>query len=449
MLRRLGFLGRVVLIVLALFVALAALGLVLGIVAREQRETGAERFPIPAQAAAIVELIEATPVGERTRVLKAVTSDTFQVRIAEALEAGFLKGTRMPSVEWLVGQYLETMTDREVLAFRSQSEAARPILRPFERLAGARRSPIVIAVALKDGGYAVFEVRGNASRRVFGIPIGFGIGLFGCLFAVIALWAIAREARPLRELARSLAGFAGDGIPREVRPHGAPEIRGLINTTNHMQSRISALIKGRTMLLGAVSHDLKTYITRLRLRAEMIENEDQRVRVERDLDDITALIDDALRVARGTSLPERRERIDMRALVADEISQRQDLAVELTPETAGEMSIEGDPVALRRALSNLIDNARRYGSRCRVAVQSADKMIAILVEDDGPGIPEAEHEAVFEPFYRLETSRSRATGGSGLGLAISRQIAEAHGGTLLLEQSSLGGLRAELRLRAR
>ena len=446
MLGRLSFFGRVVLIVLALLVAFAALGLVLGILARDRRETGAERFPIPAQAAAIVELIDATPPADRARVLKAVTSDTFHVRIVGASEAGSLDGSRMPGVEWLLGQYLESLPDREVLAFRQSSEPARPIVRLLERLSGDRRAPISIAVALLDGNYAVFEIRGDASRRVFGIPVGLGIGLFGCLFAATAMWAIAREARPLRALARSLSLFAGDGLPREIEPRGAPEIRRLIATTNDMQGRISALIKGRTMLLGAISHDLKTYITRLRLRAETIENEDQRVRAERDLDEMTALIDDALSVARGATVSDRRESVDLMALVTDEIVRRQDNAIEFAACSESKVAVHGDPIALRRVIANLIDNARGHGSRCRVSLGLVDSMVTIAVEDDGPGIPEGEREAVFEPFYRLEKSRNRSTGGSGLGLAIARQITEAHGGVMKLGASALGGLRAELRL---
>jgi two-component system, OmpR family, osmolarity sensor histidine kinase EnvZ len=446
MLGRLSFLGRVVLIVLALFFALAALGLVLRITARDRQDAGAERFPIPAQAAAIVELIDATPAADRARVLKAVTSDMFHVRIVDAPEGGLLKGIRMPGVEWLVGQYLETMTDREVLAFRRAPESARPVVRLFARLAGERRSPIAIAAALSDGRYAVFEIRGDAGRRVFGIPVGLGIGLFGGLFAAIAMWAIAREARPLRELAQSLAGFAGDGVPREIQPRGAPEIRRLITTTNDMQGRISGLIKGRTMLLGAISHDLKTYITRLRLRAETIKDEDQRTRAERDLDDMTALIDEALSVARGTTVSDRRVRIDLRDLVIDEVARRQEQAIQFVHGTKAETPVRGDPVALRRVIGNLLDNAGRYGKQCRVALRRMDDMIVATIEDDGPGIPEAERAAVLEPFYRLEKSRSRSTGGSGLGLAIARQIAEAHGGTIVLGTSSLGGLRADLQL---
>lgn len=440
----LGFLSRIALILLALFLALAALSIFLTTLAREQRETGIERFPVPAQTAAIVELLDTTPTADRARVLKAVTSETYHVRIAESPGEDLSKGRRMPGVEWLVGQYLETLMNREVRAVRVAPDTTRPLLLFLDRLTSGRRRNIAIAVALRDGNYAVFEIRGDASRRVFGIPIGLGIGLLGSLFAAIALWAVAREARPLRELAQSLSAFAKDSIPREITPRGAPEIRRLIATTNDMQSRISALVKGRTMLLGAISHDLKTYITRLKLRAEMIDNEDQRLRAVGDLDEMTALIDGALAVARGTMVSEHRERIELANLVDQEIASRQDPAIELVSASEREAQIDADPVAIRRILSNLLDNARKYGTRCRVALRTQDGTVEISVEDNGPGVPEAEREAIFEPFYRLDASRSRATGGSGLGLAIARQIAEAHRGTIRLDLSELGGLRADI-----
>ena len=255
MLARLSLAGRLVLIVLSLLLALAALGLTLSIAARERRATGTEHFPIPAQAAAIVELLDATPAADRPRVLKAVSSRSFQVKIVDLPKVARLGGSRLPGVEWLVAQYLETMMDREVMAFRTAPEKSRPMLRILERIAGDARSQISLAVALRDGNYVLFEVHGDASRRIFGVPIGLGIGLFGCLFAAIALWAIAREARPLRDLAHSLAAFAGDGAPREIRPSGAPEVRRLIAATNDMQGRISTLIRAGASCSRESVHD--------------------------------------------------------------------------------------------------------------------------------------------------------------------------------------------------
>src|SRR5208337_2964427 len=126
--------------------------------------------------------------------------------------------------------------------------------------------PLRLSVSLKNGGYAVFETRGEVSRRLFGVPPGFWLGALGSLIGISALLAIWRESAPLRKLSQAIASFSGDGEPVVVTPQGAPEISKLISAVNGMQERIAALLQGRTILLGAVSHDLKTYITRLRLR---------------------------------------------------------------------------------------------------------------------------------------------------------------------------------------
>ena len=446
---RLGFVGRVIMIVLALLIALAVISVVLSLLARERRETGTERFPVPAQAAAIVELLEATPPAERSRVLRAVSSESFLVRLVERAPDEIAGGIRMPGVEWLVAQYFEALDAREVIAYRWSPDGLRPVSRALDRMTGERRSPIAIAVRMRGGGYAVIELRGDGTRRVFGIPVGFWVGLLGSLLAALAVFAIIREARPLGELARSVEAFAGSGAPHQVTARGAPEIRRLIAATNTMQTRIAALIKGRTMLLGAISHDLKTYITRLRLRAEMIEPETDRQRAVRDLDDMTTLIDDALAVARGAAVSDRREAVDLKRLVADEIADRDHRHIDAAgAATVVGAVVSGDPVSLRRVFANLVDNACRLAPHCRVSLGRVGTVVELIVEDDGPGIPDAEREAVFEPFYRLDRARSLASANAGLGLAIARQIVEAHGGTITLDRSGLGGARFCVRLPA-
>jgi signal transduction histidine kinase len=229
-----------------------------------------------------------------------------------------------------------------------------------------------------------------------------------------------------------------------MEPAGAPEIRKLIVAVNEMRARISELIRGRTLLLGAISHDLKTYITRLRLRVEQLPDDAQRDKAVRDLDEMTRLLEDALAVARGGFAGNGRERVDLRALlsgiVEDRLLTRTGLRAEL-----GEapLWIEAEPVALRRLFGNLIDNALNFAAHCVVRLQRNGEAV-VLVDDDGPGIPEHMRASVFDPFFRLDTSRSRSTGGSGLGLAIVRQIADAHGARISLATSPEGGLRASV-----
>ena len=435
----LGFLGRLLLIVLALLVAFLALAVAMSFLAREQKDQGAERFPIPAQAAAIVKLLDQTPVAQRALVLKSVSNERFVVNVAESEPANDPILSRMPAVEWLVQQYLEILPKRTVKVYLGKRQNEGTMGRVFDRLTQFQDTPVSIQVSLQQGGFAIFQLRGDGSRRLFGIPVGFWLGVVGCLFAALAMWAIVREARPLAALSQSVEHFAQDGTARSMPERGAPEIRRLIGAVNQMQSRISTLLKGRTMLLGAISHDLKTYVTRLRLRTEFIEPASQRDKATSDIDDMTALIDSALAVARGTLTAERHDQVDLQQIVTEEIGRRSEAAISLEPQTRPSHFVEGDAVALRSMVSNLLDNAERYGNRCRVSIRSSGQTITLHVEDDGPGIAADDRELVFEPFYRLETSRSKVTGGSGLGLAITKQIVESHGGPIALSDAASGG----------
>ena len=150
-------------------------------------------------------------------------------------------------------------------------------------------------------------------------------------------------------------------------------------------------------------------------------------------------LDLALAVARGTLTAERHDQVDLQQIVTEEIGRRSEAAISLEPQTRPSHFVEGDAVALRSMVSNLLDNAERYGNRCRVSIRSSGQTITLHVEDDGPGIAADDRELVFEPFYRLETSRSKVTGGSGLGLAITKQIVESHGGTIALSDAASGG----------
>jgi signal transduction histidine kinase len=294
----------------------------------------------------------------------------------------------------------------------------------------------------------LFETRGEIARRLFGLPPGFWMGALGSLIGIAAILAIMREARPLRELSAAVARFAGEAKPFAVRARGAPEIRNLITAVNDMQARIAALVKGRTVLIGAVSHDMKTYITRLRMRAEMLVEDGQRERAVRDLEDMTTLIDDALAVVRGSAVSDRHEMLDLVPLIQADAADRPQGVLEIVRPEATPLLVNGDAAALRRLFGNLIDNALRFGRTCRVAVTRHGDFAAVLVDDDGPGIPPSERLAVFEPFYRLEPSRSRTTGGSGLGLAIAKQIVETHGGSIAVEASPLKGARLRVEIPA-
>jgi signal transduction histidine kinase len=442
MLRRLGFVGRLMAIVFLSLLALWVVGV--GWTYVTQSTSQPRTFiPLPKQAAAIVRLLEASDEVRRTEVLKATNSDSLTVTLSETLPETVPDKSRLPAVEWLVARYVDVLGDREIVAAFRNAPGTRLRELWWGPSASVFNQPLTLAIQLETGGYVVFETHGELSRRLFGLPPGFWVGILGALIGVAAIVAVAREARPLTELARAVSRFGDEATPVAIEASGAPEIANLIVAVNEMQARIAALMKGRTMFFGAVSHDLKTYITRLRLRAEAISDEDQQTRAVRDLDDMTMLIDDALAVARSSIVSGQRELVDLVALIANDIDRRPAGSVELCVDRAGApILVSADNLALRRLFDNLIDNALQFGTVCRVTLRKRDGTAVALIDDNGPGIPESERLAVLEPFYRLETSRSRSTGGTGLGLAIAKEIVTAHGGTIGLDTSPLGGTRA-------
>jgi signal transduction histidine kinase len=394
---------------------------------------------LPQRAAAIVEVLEATPPERRQTALEALSSESLKVSYRDHPPPPDPNMQRLPAIERVIGRYFAEVGGREVIAMLAPEKVPRWRQLRLGQYWLASREPLKVAIGLSTGGYVVLESCGEISPRVWGMPAGFAIGALGALVGLAAIIAIMREVRPLRRLAGSVARFSEGAVPDPVPPRGAPEIRRLIGAVNEMQERIAA--KGRTILLGSISHDLKTFLTRLRLRVEAIPETEQRSRAVRDLDDMTALIEDALALARGAAVSERREDVDVAQLVRQELGERGEQRATLRAAPHGPALVRGDAVALRRLFANLLDNALGFGAAAEVAIERTASEVAILVDDDGPGIPALERAAVFEPFYRVETSRSRETGGAGLGLAIARAIVEAHGGRISAEAAPRGGAR--------
>jgi signal transduction histidine kinase len=443
-LSRLGFTGRLMAIVLLALLAVVAISTGLAYVARKRGAIEANPMLLPERAAAIVEVLESTPPERRETALKALSSEALSVSYREEPPPPDPRMQRLPAVERVIGQYFLEVGGREVIAMLAPEGVPRWRQLRFGQYWLASREPLKVAIGLSTGGYAVLESRGDIGPRIWGLPPGFLIGALGALIGLAAITAIMREARPLRRLASSIQHFAGSAVPDPVAVRGAPEIRRLIGAVNEMQERIAGLVKGRTILLGAISHDLKTFLTRLRLRVEELPDAEQQARAVRDLDDMTALIEDALALARGASVSERREEVDVKGLIAREIADRKDGRLRLRNAPSSPATVRGDAVALRRLFANLLDNALRYGTAAEVALERSGCEIVVLIDDDGPGIPALERQAVFEPFYRVEPSRSRETGGAGLGLAIARAIVEAHGGRISADAAPRGGARIRM-----
>jgi signal transduction histidine kinase len=263
---------------------------------------------------------------------------------------------------------------------------------------------------------------------------------------VLSLIAVRWVTGPLSALA-SAAEKLGEDINRPPLPETGPsEAQRAARAFNTMQQRLSRFIADRTRVFTAMSHDLKTPITRLRLRTEMLEDEELRAKFAKDLQEMESMVTQTLDFMRDASTSEAVQRIDTMALLESLQTDYQDTGSKVEIEGRVEQPYPGRPLALRRCLSNLVDNAIRYGKCATIQLEDAADRLIIRVRDDGPGIPAEELAQAFEPFFRGEASRNRETGGTGLGLGIARNIARAHGGDLVLRNRAEGGLEAVLTL---
>ncbi|MGE4061997.1 MAG: ATP-binding protein [Rhodospirillaceae bacterium] len=262
----------------------------------------------------------------------------------------------------------------------------------------------------------------------------------------IIILGVALTTQRLSVLARA-ADRVGRGDTLEpIHESGTSEVRGLTQSFNTMSLRLRRFIEGRTQMLGAISHDLRTPITGLRLRAELVDDDENRDRMLAIIDELHHLTEATLALAREDSILERTDRVDVTSLVESIADDLSDVGMDVSCTVERGVTVCCRPFSLRRAIRNLAENGVKYGKRSRITLNTTEKYVRILIDDDGPGIPEDQLEKALLPFVRLEGSRSRETGGAGLGLAITRSIVLNHGGDLRLANRREGGLRAEILL---
>lgn len=269
------------------------------------------------------------------------------------------------------------------------------------------------------------------------------------IVVLASLWAVRRVTAPLGVVTRAARRFGRDVNAPPIAETGTLEMREVAQAFNEMQARLQATLRNRTTMLGALSHDLRTPLTLLRLRIETMPDSEDRARMLASVDTLEAMVTATLAYARDSMSVEPWRRTDTGALVESIVDDMADAGMPVTLVTAEGQVLPCQPTSLRRAITNLLDNAVKYGTRARVMVDGTRDGVRITIDDDGPGIPAEDRDRVFEPFFRLEPSRSRESGGTGLGLAIARAVAETHGGRIVLANRPEGGLRATLELPSR
>lgn len=309
----------------------------------------------------------------------------------------------------------------------------------------------VILLGLSDGELLRVQLRVPGGSGHFPPPLPNGsptfyFGLFLVLIGLLAYLVARMTARPIRQLAEA-AGALGSDLDRPPLPETGPtEIRQAASAFNAMQARIRRQVQHRTHMLAAITHDLQTPLTRLRLRFEKVTDDELRIKLIDDLAVMQSMVREGLDLARSMDSPEPLQRLDLDSLIDSVCADATDAGHDVKLTGRGGIAVMAQPNALRRCLTNLLDNAIKYGKLARLHVSRESDRLVLRIRDAGPGLPSDQLEAVFDPFFRLESSRSRDTGGTGLGLTIARNIAENHGGALALRNHPDGGLEATLQL---
>jgi signal transduction histidine kinase len=361
----------------------------------------------------------------------------------------FLPLPLSPDFEPTLQQQLQSLLGTAYrVSIAPTADAARraiPIPTPFfEPREGTNLQLHDITVGFPDGDAAVFRI-GHMPR---GAPLSrnlfFNLALLVVLL-VIALYVTARSiTRPLSNLVSAAESLGRNVRQPALEEKGARELQDAARAFNTMQDRLQRYLDSRTRVLAAMSHDLKTPLTRLRLQVEtQLDDPAIQARFGKELDEMESMVRGALALFRGLDDDEALAPIDVNALVSTLKSEFREMGADVTAEGQAQEPFVGKPQALRRLLTNLVANAVKFGTRAKIIVEDGTALV-IRVHDEGPGIPAEELERVFEPFYRVESSRNRDTGGTGLGLSIARDVAQAHGGSLVARNLPQGGLEALL-----
>ena len=306
-------------------------------------------------------------------------------------------------------------------------------------------APFDVAVQQADGKWKVVS-----PHRGFGLDPWQQRIMLLFVLSTLAMTPVAfifarRLSAPIQLFTDAAERFGRDPRAAPLSLQGSAEISVAVRAFNEMQERLRRYVEDRTAMVGAIAHDLRTPLTRLRFRIENVP-EDARAKMSGDIDQMEEMISAALTFVRDTSRPGERTPLELSSLLESVCDEMAETGADTEVERGQKVVLTGDPLALRRLFTNLLENAVKFGGRARARVYREGESAIVEIEDDGPGIPPEEAERVFEPFYRREPSRSRQTGGIGLGLAVVRSVARGHGGDVVLTNRPGGGLTARVQL---
>ena len=406
----------------------------------------------------LTKLVQDTPREGRERIVAGLSDQTFRISLSaqppaivpnddEVAVAQAIKEFLVDQLSLRQGQQPRvsaSVPDSPAFGRGGPMMGRGPMMHGFGGFGGFR--DLQVAVPLPDGQWLSFATALPESGSAFSRQFLLSMAIMGIVIFAVSFWAVRRVTAPLAAVSAAAERLGNDLNAPPMPEAGTIETRQASRAFNTMQSRLRSLIDNRTRMLAAISHDLRTPLTLLRLRAENVENPQERDKMLASIAEMDSMIGETLQFARDEANTETRRPTDIAALVQSIVDDMADAGMPVKMEPAEPIVYECRPDAFRRAIRNLLDNAVKYGKAASVAIQSTPKMIDIIIDDEGPGIPEQELTRVFDPFYRLEESRSRETGGVGLGLAIAQSIVQASRGDIVLSNRPTGGLRAQLEL---
>jgi signal transduction histidine kinase len=449
--------GQTVLILLAGLIASHTVGSWIYTADREQAVRAVGGFATAQRIANLTRLVGDTPREARQRIVAALSDQSFRISLSAEPVAVQTVDEDVPAAraikEFLIDQLsLEAARQPRVSASAAEGPpfgpghmmGHGPMMRGFGGFAGFR--DLQVSIPLADGAWLSFATALPAGGPAFSVRFLLSMGIMAIIILAVSVWAVRRVTAPLASLATAAERLGRDVNAPRLPETGTTETRQAARAFNDMQTRLRGLVENRTRLLAAISHDLRTPLTLLRLRAETVENAPERDKMLSTIAEMDGLIGATLQFARDENASEPRRPTDLTSLVQSIVDEMSDAGLPVRMAPAQPIVYECQPAALKRAVRNLLDNAVKYGKSGAAVIRRAPRTIEIDVDDDGPGIPQAELARVLEPFYRLEQSRSRDTGGVGLGLAITQSIVQAHGGTLTLSNRPTGGLHATIAL---
>ncbi len=439
--------GRIALILAGGFLAVQAVTTAIAISDRDALVARAGANQAAARIADAARIIVTTSGSERKRVMQVISNDTLKLAYSEPATSGAVV---MEQDEELILVARDALAQAlpEGMGFKvlnAQLVHFDPDYRLMSRF--SERSGVKIFAILLPGDGVSISVQSTIPARAsqWGRRLLRNLAIVDGVMVILCFFAVRLATRPLSVLA-SAAEELGRDIDRPPLPErGATELQRAARALNVMQDRLKRYVDTRVKILAAMSHDLKTPITRMRLRTELLEDAQVKAKFARDLDELQQMVVSTLESMRGLSeSSEAVAPIDLGVLISDLKENAEEAGRTLTVSGVARTPVLGRAQALRRCLQNLIDNALAYGQRADIKLREEGGVLNIVVSDDGPGIPEGDLEKVFEPFYRVEGSRNRNTGGTGLGLSIARNIAQAHGGSVRLRNLPGRGLEATL-----